>query len=86
MFLMFFIIGVALWTVIGAAGFAWWWTWFGDFKIGNLFASLGIGLLLGPFTWLAGMSIHGDDRRRKLGKGKSRPLVLIKEREGRNGR
>jgi hypothetical protein len=52
----------AVWTLIGIAGFRYWWDreWGqGDaFAFNSSFIVIAIGFVLGPIAWLAGWYIH----------------------------
>lgn len=66
---MMIIIG-AVWWVIGAASFVYWWTREYDFTLVHILAVLIIGWL-GPVGWIIGRLMHGEQVE---------PIVLIKAR------
>jgi hypothetical protein len=63
---------IALWWLIGAVGFVFWWTSQHDLKAVDLIIMFIAGFT-GPFSWGIGWAIHGD--------GFGSALVILRQRK-----
>lgn len=63
------------WVLSGSASFVYWWTTENDLTVSDILGSLGIGLLIGPFAYVAGWLIHGKPSEN------SKPFVVMKKRK-----
>lgn len=60
MIVVFTTLAIAMWLVLGATGFAYWWN--SEFGPGNhktVRGTQAFASLMGPFAWGAGYLIHG---------------------------
>lgn len=71
--MMTFLIYLAAWWIIGAAGFIYWWTREYDFTADLITLLIGCGLV-GPLAWIVGYTIHGTSED-------GGPRVIFKKRK-----
>lgn len=53
--------GILIWLFIGYKSFVYWWTMDHDYTIKMVPFALFVGIV-GPFAYLIGMGIHGEDK------------------------
>jgi len=63
--MVWFIIILLIWLILGASGFIFWWTKDNDFVVADVPITL-FAMFAGPFAWAIGFFIHGLNKEKIL--------------------